>query len=478
VGELVERFIEALLGFQASTIYLLIGVLCWAEAAFFLGFVTPGEIAVVTGGILASTGQVSLAWLVPVVVVGTLAGNSTGYWLGRRWGTGVLEWKPLQKPFGRPIGIARDFMERRGEWAIVLGRLATPTRIVVPFLCGASRLSYRRFILFDVPTTIVWALSWSLLGYFLGHSWSLLEEVAGTAAIFVLILFVLGLLIRWVTVRIARNQRRVQAAFRLLLRVTGTRGLARKLAPGFFWLARRLDPRLARGLSLTMGFLVLLASIGAVGLVLSQTRAVQGLALLDFPALEWMVANRTDEAVALARGGLWIFRWAEVLLLTLPIAAVAAWTRSMAGLRLMIGLAGAGAGAHILDMYVLEGVVPRAEFPSIPVAVAATLFTQTTVLVAGKWGWGPSVMSAGVGFFLVCTVALATVVAGWAAPSGIILGFALGLAWAVAVELLGTLGSGGGAPPTLSEPPLPPDELERVPAANDLVEGVETYSHP
>jgi undecaprenyl-diphosphatase len=460
VGDLAEQFIEALLGFKASTIYLLIGILCWAEAAFFLGFVTPGEIAVATGGILASTGQVTLGWLVPVVVVGTLAGNSTGYWLGRRWGTGVLEWKPLQKPFGGAIGIARDFMERRGEWAIILGRLATPTRIVVPFLCGAYRLPYRRFILFDVPATLVWALTWSLLGYFLGHSWSLLQEVAGTAAIFVLVLFVIGVLIRWITVLIARNQRQAQAVFRLLLKVTGTRGLARSVAPTFFWLGRRLDPRLAHGLSLTVGFLVLVAAVGGVGLVLSQTQAVRGLALLDFPVLEWMVANRTDEAVALARGGLWVFRWPAVLLLTLPIAAAAAWTRSMAGLRLMLGLVGAGAGAHVLDIYVLEGIVPGAEFPSIPVAVATTLVTQTTVLVAGKWGWGPSVMTAGTGFFLVCTIALGTVVAGWAAPSGIILGFALGLGWAAALELLGTLGSWGRPPPTLSEPPCPSDAPE------------------
>jgi membrane protein DedA with SNARE-associated domain len=439
VGELAEQLIEALLGLPSTTIYLLVGVLCWAEAAFFLGFVTPGEIAVATGGILASAGQVTLGWLIPIVVVGTLAGNSTGYWLGRRWGAGVLEWKPLQKPFGGAIEVARGFMERRGEWAIVLGRLATPTRIVVPFLCGASRLPYRRFVLFDVPATLVWALAWSLLGYFLGGSWSLLQDVAGTAAIFVLVLFVLGVLIRWITVLIARNQRRVQAAFRLLLTVTGTRGVARRVAPLFFWLGRRLDPRLAQGLSLTVAFLALVAAVGGVGLVLSQTQAVRGLALLDFPTLEWMVANRTDEAVRFARATLGFLRWPGVLLLTIPIAAVSGWRGSMAGFRLIIGLVGAGGGAYFLDMHVLEGVVPRAEFPSVPVAVAATLVTQITVLVARGWGWGPSVTTAGTGFFLICAIALGTVLAGWAAPSGIVLGFALGLGWATALELPGTM---------------------------------------
>lgn len=439
MGDLTDRLIEELLGLQASTVYLLIGVLCWAEAAFFLGFVTPGEIAVATGGILASAGQLSLVWLIPIVVVGTLAGNSTGYWLGRRWGAGVLEWKPLQKPFGRAIGTAREFMQRRGEWAIVLGRLATPTRIVVPFLCGASSLPYRRFILFDVPTTLVWAVAWTVLGFVLGESWSRLQDLAGTAAVFVLVLFVVGLAIRWVTVRMARNQRRVQAAFLLFLRVTMTRGIARRVAPLFSWLGRRMDPRLAHGLSLTVAFLSVVAAAGGVGLVLSQTQAVRGLALMDFPVLEWMVANRTDEAVRLARTTLRFLRWPGVLLLTIPIAAVTGWKGSMVGFRFIIGLIGAGGGAYFLDMHVLEGVVPRAEFPSVPVAVAATLVTQVTILVARTWGWGPSVKTGGTGFFLICAIALGTVLAGWAAPSGIVLGFALGLGWATVLELPGTV---------------------------------------
>jgi len=436
MSELAEGAIELLLTLPASSVYALVAILCWAEAAFFLGFITPGEIAVATGGILASRGQVSFSVLLLIVTVATVAGNSTGYWLGRRWGTEALEWRPLQRAFGTSIGKAQGFMERRGEWAIVLGRVATPTRIVVPFLAGASRVSYRRFILFDAPTTVVWALVWTVLGFVLGESWELIEEIAGTAAILVLILFVTALVIRWVASRIAANQSRVQAAFLFVLTVTGTRGLARRLSPGFMWLARRFDPGPAEGLSLTVAFLALVGAVGSVGLVLSQTRAVAGLALLDFPVLEWMVATRTDEAVDIARTVIGAFRWPGMLLLAVPLSALVTWRVGVAaGARVLLGLVGAGGGAYFLDIFVLEGVVPGAEFPSVPVAVAAAILAHTTVIAARSWGWGPSVAIGGFGVFVVFTVALGTVVAGWAAPSGIALGFALGLGWATAVEL-------------------------------------------
>ncbi|TVP55870.1 MAG: DedA family protein [Gemmatimonadales bacterium] len=436
MGELIERVLQSLFELPSLTVYLLILLLCWAEAAFFLGFVTPGELAVAIGGILASRGQLEMGILAGVVITGTLVGNGTGFYLGRRWGTGMLEWAPLRRMFGPSIDRAQDFMLRRGEWAIVLGRLATPTRIVVPFLAGASAVPYRRFVLFDVPATIVWALVWTTLGFVLGESWELLEDVAGTAALLLLILFVLAVTIRWVAARIAANQRRVQVLFLWSLRVTGTRGIARVLAPGFRWLGRRLDPRLAQGLSLTISFVALIGAIGAIGLVMSQTQAVRGLALIDFPVLEWMSDTRTDDAVAVARTGLLAFHWPGIFILAVPLMSLVAWKVGwVAALRMGVGLVGAAGGAYFLDRFVIEGLVPRAEYPSVPVAVAAVLLVHTTALAARVLGWGPSVGTAGVGTFVLCTVALGTVVAGWAAPSGIALGLALGLAWATALEL-------------------------------------------
>lgn len=452
----MEKFLQFLFELPPLTVYILIGVFCWTEAAFFLGFVTPGELAVITGGILASRGQIDMLPLLSVVTIATITGNATGFYMGRRWGPRMLEWQPLQRFLGPSIRRVQDFMLRRGEWAIVLGRISTPTRVIVPFLAGASQLTYRRFVLFDVPASLIWAIVFSTLGFVLGESWDLIREVTGTAALLVLILFLLALVIRWVAARIAANRRRVQALFRLTLRATGTRDVARVLAPGFRWLSRRLDPRLAQGLSLTLCFFVLLAAAGGVGLVFSQTQAVRGLALIDFPVLEWMGNVRTDQAVAIARAGLHAFHWPGVLAVAIPIVGFVLWRAGwIAALRVGVGLVGAAGGAYFLDRFVLEGHVPNAEFPSVPVAVAAVLVIHTTALTARALGWYAAVVSAATGTFILCTVAMGTVVAGWAAPSGIALGLALGSAWAAALELPGTAlrskrgpqHAGVGAPP-------------------------------
>jgi|GEM_PF-389595 len=432
----MDKILQTLLELSPFTVYLLIGLLCWSEGAFFLGFVTPGELAVVTGGILASYGQIEMDILVGVVVLATVAGNATGFYAGRRWGAGMLGWAPLQRFFGPAILKTQDFMLRRGEWAIVLSRVSTPTRIVVPFLAGASQVRYRRFVMFDVPASLIWALVYTTLGYMLGASWDLIRELSGNAALLVLILFLLAVVIRWVAARVAANRRRVQAWFRLMLRVTGTRGIARALAPGFRWLSHRLNPRVAHGLSVTLSFVALLGAFGGIGLVLSQTRAVQGLTLIDFPVLEWMVETRTDQAVSFARNGLLVVDWPGVVVLAVPLMILAWWRLGwFSAIRIGVGLVGAAGGAYFLDRFVFEGYVPDAEFPSVPVAVAAALLVHTTALTFRMLDWGAAVASAAFGTFFLCAVALGTVVAGWAAPSGIALGLALGMAWATTLEL-------------------------------------------
>lgn len=449
----MDKILQPLFELSPFMIYLLLGLLCWSEGAFFLGFVTPGELAVVTGGILASRGHVEMDILLGVVVLATVAGNATGFYVGRRWGVRMLEWAPLERFLGPAIRKTQDFMYRRGEWAIVLSRVSTPTRIVVPFLAGASNVRYLRFVLFDVPASLVWALVYATLGYFLGASWDVIRELSGTAALLVLILFLLAVFIRWVAARVVANRRRVEALSRRVLRITGTEGIARALAPGFRWLSRRLDPRLARGLSLTLAFFALVGAIGGIGVVFSQTRAVEGLALIDFPVLEWMGEIRTDEAVSIARSSLLAFSWPGVVVVALPLMILALWWAGwIAAVRIGVGMVGAAGGAYLLDRLVLEGHVPNAEFPSVPVAVAAALLVNATATIARKLDWAAAVACAATGTFVLCTVALGTLVAGWAAPSGIVLGLTLGMAWATALELPEAVLQAKTRPPE-AEPP-------------------------
>jgi membrane protein DedA with SNARE-associated domain len=436
VDRVVEAVIGAILGLRGPVVYWLVGILSWAEAAFFLGLVTPGELAMATGGVLASRGQAATGWVAFAAATGTILGNITGYWFGRIYGQRVLEWGPLRRRLGSRIDRAQESFRERGAWAIVVGRFASFLRIFIPFIAGASRMPFRRFILFDAPTGAAWSVLWVLLGFALGESWGLLRTYAGPAAFLVLVLFLFGLAIRWVALRLAAQQERIRALADRIAHVPAIAWVRRRFGTQLRWVGRRFDPRVARGLNLTVGFVVLLVGAGAVGLVLSQAAALRGLAQIDFPVLEWMGDARTDEAVAISRRILQVFEPPGMIPLVLAVLIYAnVRLNAAAGARVAVGVLGSGFGSLILDRFLLEGLVPGAEFPSVPVAVAMSLAVHATAVAGGRLAWKQVVWTGAAGTFVVGTIALAAMVAGFAAPTGVVLGGAIGLTWSAGLEV-------------------------------------------
>lgn len=439
--QLTQQIIEFVLGLRGAPAYLLVGLFSWGEVAFLLGLVTPGELAIAVAGMLASRGQLALGGVAAAAAVGSVLGNVTGFWLGRRWGPDLGEWPPVKRFLGRSLDSADVFFRERGEWAIVVGMYFSYIRMFVPFLAGNSGMSFRRFLAYGLPAATVWAVGLTLVGYLLGESWRVLQEMAGMAAFLLLILFLLAIVIWRAAVWVARRQDRLRAWGRWVLGRPAVRRARRRLHVGRRWLSRRFEPGIARGLSLTLGFGVLLAGAGAAGLVLNQVQEVRGIALLDYPVLTWMSATRTDQAVRVARTVLQPLLVPAFLVPTLLIALAARWQLGWkAAVRVGLGMLGSGLGAHLLDQYLLQPVVPRTEFPSVPVAVASAFVVHVTAMVGAGLSWGKTVTTAAVGLFAACTVALATIVAGWAAPSGIALGLALGLTWSTALEITSRIG--------------------------------------
>src|SRR5438876_3089481 len=61
------------------------------ESSVFVGFVFPGEIAVLLGGVLASEHRVGLPAVLAVAILGAVVGDTVGYWVGRRFGRRVID---------------------------------------------------------------------------------------------------------------------------------------------------------------------------------------------------------------------------------------------------------------------------------------------------------------------------------------------------------------------------------------------------
>jgi membrane-associated protein len=174
----VTRFLNQLLGLHGAAVYLIVGLLVFAEDALFVGFVVPGETAAVLGGVAASRGHVSLTVICAVVVVAAIVGDSVGYEIGARYGTRLLSVRVLRSRRPR-IDAARATLARRSGLAVFLGRFVAFLRAVMPFLAGTSRMRYRRFLAYNAAGGLLWGIASVLLGYLAGNSYAAIEKTFG-----------------------------------------------------------------------------------------------------------------------------------------------------------------------------------------------------------------------------------------------------------------------------------------------------------
>ena len=177
----MSGLVEQILNVNGVIVYALVAGLVFAEDAFFLGFVIPGETAAVLGGVDASRGHVSLSLMIMLVIAAAIIGDSVGYEVGRTVGPRVLSLSALETHRGQ-VDDARNVLARRGGSAVFFGRFVAFFRAVMPALAGASRMPYRRFLVFNAVGGAVWAVSFVLLGYLAGDSYQAVEQTVGRGA--------------------------------------------------------------------------------------------------------------------------------------------------------------------------------------------------------------------------------------------------------------------------------------------------------
>ena len=199
----ISGIVDNLTHLPAGLAYTVIALLVFAEAAIFVGFVLPGETAVLIGGVLASTGKLSLAVLLPLVVIAAVTGDSVGYEVGRAFGPRLLRSRLLASRAER-ITTAQETLRRRGGWAILLARTSAFLRAVVPALAGVSRRPYRTFLPWNAAGGLIWGVGVALLGYSAGSSYKVVERTLGRVSYVLVAVIVVG----FVALRLRRRRRK------------------------------------------------------------------------------------------------------------------------------------------------------------------------------------------------------------------------------------------------------------------------------
>jgi membrane-associated protein len=160
-------------------------------------FFLPGDSLLVTAGVYAAKGDLSILLLNVILIPCAILGDATSYWIGAKTGPKIFN-KPRSR-FFRPEHVlaAHRFYEKHGGKAIIIARFMPLVRTFVPVIAGVAGMPYRRFATFNVVGGAAWVLSMTLLGYTVGTAFPAVTKHMEKVIVIVVFLSILPGLIEW-----------------------------------------------------------------------------------------------------------------------------------------------------------------------------------------------------------------------------------------------------------------------------------------
>ncbi len=175
-----------------------------------VGIPIPITLLLLAAGAFAALGDFNVALLFIISFSALVCGDNAGYWIGRIWGSKVLNWVERSKRWNqlippKRIVQSRQYFQRRGGWAIFLSRFLFFSALggVINLLSGSEFYPYPYFLLFDTSGEVLGAIIPLMLGYIFGASWEAVGDVLGYSSFLLLSLLVVILLV----MRLIKNAR-------------------------------------------------------------------------------------------------------------------------------------------------------------------------------------------------------------------------------------------------------------------------------
>jgi membrane-associated protein len=174
VNEFFNTLLETVHSVDPLLRVLIAAVAMLFETSILLGLIVPGDTVVLVAA-TAVRGPIEFVALAIGVIVGSLLGETIGFWLGHFFGPRIRHSR-----LGRRIGEknwirAETYLRRRGGIAVAISRFLPVFHSLVPLVVGTSAMRYRTFIAWTAPACAVWAGIYITVGSVAAGSYRRLE---------------------------------------------------------------------------------------------------------------------------------------------------------------------------------------------------------------------------------------------------------------------------------------------------------------
>jgi membrane-associated protein len=164
----LDRYLSAVIQQYGLWTYAILFAVIFIETGFVVMPFLPGDSLLFAAGTFAALKALKIGWLILGLSLAAILGDTVNYWIGHRIGPKVFckdDARFFKKEY---LDRTHAFYEKHGGKTIIIARFVPIIRSFAPFVAGVGRMSYGRFLAFNVIGGISWVLLLTGAGYFFG----------------------------------------------------------------------------------------------------------------------------------------------------------------------------------------------------------------------------------------------------------------------------------------------------------------------
>ena len=165
----LDRHLNAVIQDYGTWTYLILFLIIFCETGLVVTPFLPGDSLLFAVGTFAALGALDVGLVIGLLSVAAVLGDSVNYAIGYRLGPRVFRRERVRFLNRKHLERTHDFYERYGAKTIVIARFVPIVRTFAPFVAGIGRMSYSRFLFYNVAGGVGWIAVLILAGYLFGN---------------------------------------------------------------------------------------------------------------------------------------------------------------------------------------------------------------------------------------------------------------------------------------------------------------------